>query len=235
MTDTKKMVEIRGLSKTYFLEDKEIPVLRGVDVDIDKGERVSIIGRSGSGKSTFLHVVGTLDVPDAGSVHFDGVDVFKKSPADLAAFRNRTIGFVFQFHHLLPEFSALENVAMPGMIQRMNQGEAQDRARQILDTVGLSDRVDHRPGELSGGEQQRVAIARALVLEPGLLLADEPTGNLDESSAAGIHDLLDEMNERTGLTIVLVTHSSQLAHRMPRRLVMKAGVLRPVDESEEPV
>ena len=229
MTDTnagaQALVEIRGLVKNYWLEDHEIQVLRGIDLDIYRGERISIIGRSGSGKSTFLHVVGTLDVPHAGSVRFMGVDVFQKPPAHLAAFRNKAIGFVFQFHHLLPEFSALENVAMPGMIQRMSPSEAQDRARKMLDTVGLSHRVDHRPGELSGGEQQRVAIARALVLEPQLLLADEPTGNLDEASAAGIHDLLDEMNARTGLTIVLVTHSSRLAERMPRRLNMAEGVL----------
>jgi len=235
MTESTPLVEIRGLTKNYWLEDSQIRVLRGVDIDIQKGERVSIIGRSGSGKSTFLHVVGTLDVPDAGSVRFGGVDVFQKSAADLAAFRNKTIGFVFQFHHLLPEFSALENVAMPAMIQRINQGEAEDRAREMLNTVGLGHRTDHRPGELSGGEQQRVAIARALALEPGLLLADEPTGNLDEASAAGIHDLLDEMNERTGLTIVLVTHSSRLAERLPRRLVMNEGVLKPVEDGESPL
>ncbi|MCA9551591.1 MAG: ABC transporter ATP-binding protein [Myxococcales bacterium] len=223
------LVEIRGLVKNYWLEDHEIRVLRGIDLDIHAGERISIIGRSGSGKSTFLHVVGTLDVPHAGSVHFNGTDVFQKPPAMLAAFRNKAIGFVFQFHHLLPEFSALENVAMPGLIQRMNQSEAHDRARAILGTVGLAHRVDHRPGELSGGEQQRVAIARALVLEPQLLLADEPTGNLDEASAAGIHDLMDEMNARTGLTIVLVTHSSRLAQRMPRRLNMAEGVLHPLE------
>jgi lipoprotein-releasing system ATP-binding protein len=223
--DGAPLVEIRGLKKNYWLEGHEIEVLRGIDLDIHRGERISITGRSGSGKSTFLHVVGTLDVPHAGSVRFMGVDVFQKPPAHLAAFRNKAIGFVFQFHHLLPEFSALENVAMPGLIQRMSQSEAHERARHILSTVGLSHRVDHRPGELSGGEQQRVAIARALVLEPELLLADEPTGNLDEASAAGIHDLLDEMNARTGLTIVLVTHSSQLAQRLPRRLNMEEGVL----------
>ena len=225
---TESLVEIRGLTKSYWLDDKEIPVLRGVDLDIKAGERVSIIGRSGSGKSTFLHVLGTLDFPNAGQVLFHGKDVFHLSPAELAAFRNRTIGFVFQFHHLLPEFSALENVMLPALIQRMPAQEAERRARDILGIVGLSHRVEHRPGELSGGEQQRVAIARALVLSPKLLLADEPTGNLDEQSANGIHQLMDDLNARTGLTIVLVTHSSSLAQHMPRRLVMTSGHLEPV-------
>ena len=225
MTERQALVEVRGLEKKYWLEDHDIHVLKGVDVDIYPGERISIIGRSGSGKSTFLHVVGTLDVPTKGVVKYRGENVFSKTPAQLAVFRNRTVGFVFQFHHLLPEFSALENVAMPALIQRMNQSEAEDRATSILKTVGLGHRVRHRPGELSGGEQQRVAIARALVLGPQLLLADEPTGNLDETSAAGIHDLLDQLNAETGLTVVLVTHSSHLAERMPKRLLMEEGRL----------
>jgi lipoprotein-releasing system ATP-binding protein len=222
------LVEITGLTKSYWLEDREISVLRGVNLEISSGERISIIGRSGSGKSTFLHVLGTLDYPNAGTVRFSGKDIFHSSPAELAAFRNRTIGFVFQFHHLLPEFTAIENVMLPALIQRLSSQEAERRAREILGIVGLSHRVDHRPGELSGGEQQRVAIARALVLAPQLLLADEPTGNLDEQSARGIHQLLDELNAKTGLTIVLVTHSSSLAQHMPRQLVMNEGVLQPV-------
>jgi lipoprotein-releasing system ATP-binding protein len=228
---TTPLVEVRGLCKNYWLEDHEIQVLRGVDVDIFAGERVSIIGRSGSGKSTFLHVVGTLDVPTAGTVRVDGESVFSRSPGELAAFRNKTIGFVFQFHHLLPEFDALENVIMPALIQRMPEAEAEARGARILDRVGLGHRLRHRPGELSGGEQQRVAIARALVLSPRLLLADEPTGNLDEASAAGIHDLLDQLNAETGLTIVLVTHSTHLAQRMPRRLLMEEGKLVPLPAS----
>ncbi len=220
------LVSIRGLKKDYYLEGKKIEVLRGVDLEIFAGEQISIIGRSGSGKSTFLHVVGTLDAPTAGEVLFSNEAVFKKSPAHLAAFRNRTIGFVFQFHHLLPEFSAVENVAMPALIQRMPENEANSRAKAVLEQVGLGHRLLHRPGELSGGEQQRVAIARALVLKPRLLLADEPTGNLDEASAEGIHGLLAEMNRSMGLTVVLVTHNSHLAERMPRRLVMHEGVLR---------
>ena len=222
------LVEIRGLRKNYWLEDQEIQVLRGVELDILPGERISVTGASGSGKSTFLHVLGTLDNPDSGSVKFRGEDIFKKSPAQLAAFRNRSIGFVFQFHHLLPEFSALENVAMPAMIQRMNASEAEDRAMAMLERVSLAHRVSHRPGELSGGEQQRVALARALVMSPRLLLADEPTGNLDEVTAAGIHDLLDQLNQETGLTIVVVTHSSKLAGRLPRRLQMADGQLKVV-------
>ena len=225
-----EIVSIQGLKKSYWLEGKEVPVLKGVDLTIAKGERISIIGRSGSGKSTFLHVLGTLDYPSFGRVSYSGRDIFSLAPADLAAFRNRTIGFVFQFHHLLPDFSALENVMMPGLIQRRPTSEAEASARKMLDIVGLGHRVSHRPGELSGGEQQRVAIARALVLEPTLLLADEPTGNLDEVTALGIHQLLDELNEKTGLTIVLVTHSSALAQRMPRRLLMEEGRLSPVGE-----
>lgn len=219
------LIEIANLKKSYYLDGKEIPVLTGVDVEVRAGERISITGASGSGKSTFLHILGTLDAPDEGTVRFEGQDVFEKRSAALAAFRNRTIGFVFQFHHLLPEFSAEENVMMPALIQRMPKAEAKRRAAQMLDMVGLSHRGPHRPGELSGGEQQRVAIARALVLGPRLLLADEPTGNLDEETASGIHDLLDDMNEKTGLTVVLVTHSTRLAARMPRRLVMQGGKL----------
>jgi lipoprotein-releasing system ATP-binding protein len=157
-----------------------------------------------------------------------GRDIFRSTPAELAAFRNRTIGFVFQFHHLLPEFTALENVMMPALIQRATATQAERAAKDILEVVGLAHRVDHRPGELSGGEQQRVAIARALVLEPKILLADEPTGNLDEANARGIHELLDEMNARTGLTVVLVTHSSALAQKMPRQLLMQDGKPVPV-------
>ena len=223
--DAIPLVQIRGLRKNYWLEDQEIQVLRGIDLDIRSGERISITGASGSGKSTFLHVLGTLDTPEAGTVKFRGEDVFKKTPAQLAAFRNRSIGFVFQFHHLLPDFTALENVAMPAMIQRMPVSESNDRAMAMLERVGLGHRVGHRPGELSGGEQQRVALARALVLSPRLLLADEPTGNLDEMTAAGIHDLLDQLNQETGLTIVVVTHSSKLAGRLPRQLRMDEGLL----------
>jgi lipoprotein-releasing system ATP-binding protein len=227
----KTLIEVKNLKKDYWLDGQRISVLCGVDVTIAAGERISIIGPSGSGKSTFLHVLGTLDLPSSGEIKFAGKNIFATTSSELAAFRNRTIGFVFQFHHLLPEFTALENVSMPALIQRLSDREAESRAKLILETVGLGHRIHHRPGELSGGEQQRVAIARALVLNPQLLLADEPTGNLDETSASGIHDLLDRMNREMGLTIVLVTHSSALAHRMPRRLLMKDGKLQPVPEA----
>mgnify|MGYP006279883693 CR=1 FL=1 len=222
---TAPLVSIEGLRKTYWMDEQPIEVLRGVDLTIEAGEQLSIIGPSGSGKSTFLHVLGTLDAPTAGTVRYRGRDVFAQSPGEVAAFRNQSIGFVFQFHHLLPEFSALENVAMPALIQRRSGPEAHRRARAVLERVGLERRMHHRPGELSGGEQQRVAIARALVLAPELLLADEPTGNLDEATAAGIHALLEEMNRETGLTVVLVTHNSSLAQRMERRLEMREGRL----------
>lgn len=225
---TEPLVQIRDLHKHYQLEGQELHVLRGIDLVIAPGERISIIGPSGSGKSTFLHVLGTLDAPTAGNVHFEGRDIFRQGPGRLAAFRNRTIGFVFQFHHLLPEFSALENVVMPALIQRMAPSTAHERGRQILNRVGLGDRLHHRPGELSGGEQQRVSIARALIMQPRLLLADEPTGNLDEQTAEGIHTLLDEMNAELELTIVLVTHRSELAQRLPRQLEMRDGLLKPV-------
>ena len=204
-------------------------MLRGIDLDIDHGERISIIGPSGSGKSTFLHVLGTLDTPTQGSVSFEGKDVFGQPSGRLAAFRNQTIGFVFQFHHLLPEFSALENVMMPPLIHRTAPGAAARRATEMLERVGLGHRLRHRPGELSGGEQQRVSIARALAMHPRLLLADEPTGNLDESTAEGIHALLDDMNRELDLTIVLVTHRSELAQRLPRQLKMHEGQLSAVD------
>ncbi|MFO0727194.1 MAG: ABC transporter ATP-binding protein [Myxococcota bacterium] len=226
-----EIVQVRGLKKSYWLEGKEIEVLRGLDLEISAGERISIIGRSGSGKSTFLHVLGTLDFPSEGTISYGEGNIFDLGTAELAAFRNKTIGFVFQFHHLLPDFSALENVMMPALIQRRSSAEAERAAKSMLDVVGLSHRVMHRPGELSGGEQQRVAIARALVLKPRLLLADEPTGNLDEVTALGIHQLLDDLNKETGLTIVLVTHSSALAQRMTRRLLMDNGRLSAVGEA----
>jgi len=220
-------VEIRDLFKSYWMHGKRIDVLRGVSVEIERGELVSLVGASGAGKSTFLHVLGTLDAPAAGAMTVDGEDVFALDDADLARFRNRTIGFVFQSHFLLPEFTALENVAMPALIQRMDRTEAFRRARALLERVGLGARVDHRPGELSGGEAQRVALARALVLEPALLLADEPTGNLDPVTGEGIHQLLREVNRDLGITAVVVTHNEALARSLPRRLRLAAGQVGP--------
>lgn len=217
------LLSIRNVFKSYFLHGKRIDVLRGVSLDIQKGELVSLIGASGAGKSTFLHVLGTLDMPAAGELLYEDRNVFAMNDAEIADFRNRTIGFVFQSHYLLPEFTALENVAMPALIQRRDRGETYTYARELLERVGLGSRVDHRPGELSGGEAQRVALARALVLKPAVLLADEPTGNLDPATGEGIHQLLREVNRDLGITAVVVTHNETLARSMPRRLRLVAG------------
>jgi lipoprotein-releasing system ATP-binding protein len=218
-----RFLEIRDVFKSYFLHGKRIDVLRGVTIGIEKGELVSLVGASGSGKSTFLHVAGTLDAPAAGKMSFEGKSVFDMNDAEVAEFRNRTIGFVFQSHYLLPEFTAAENVAMPALILRHDKGKSMTRARELLDRVGLRDRADHRPGELSGGESQRVALARALMLNPALLLADEPTGNLDPATGEGIHQLLREVNKDLGITAVIVTHNETLAKSMPRRLRLTQG------------
>ncbi|HEX9401212.1 MAG TPA: ABC transporter ATP-binding protein [Anaeromyxobacter sp.] len=218
-------VQIEGLAKTYLMADRRLEVLRGLDLEIGEGELVALTGPSGAGKSTFLHLLGTLDVPTRGRVRFDGEDVFERTEEELAAFRNGTVGFVFQSHHLLPEFTALENAMMPGLIRRIPRAEARRRAAEMLERVGLGDRIEHRPGELSGGEQQRVALARALSLSPRLLLADEPTGNLDPQTADGIHALLVDLNRSLGITAVVVTHNERLAQALPRRLRLLAGRL----------
>jgi lipoprotein-releasing system ATP-binding protein len=216
-------LELRDVHKSYFLHGKRIDVLRGVSLQIEKGELVSLIGASGSGKSTFLHVVGTLDAPAAGTMTYGGRSVFDMNDAELAEYRNRTIGFVFQSHYLLPEFTAAENVAMPALIQRQDRVMALRKAKELLERVGLGARIEHRPGELSGGESQRVALARALMLSPALLLADEPTGNLDPATGEGIHQLLREVNRDLGITAVVVTHNEVLAQSMPRRLRLHEG------------
>ncbi len=223
-------LEVRDVFKSYFLNGKRIDVLRNVSVQIQKGELVSLIGASGSGKSTFLHVVGTLDLPATGKMFFQGRSVFDMNDAEVAEFRNRSIGFVFQSHYLLPEFTAAENVAMPALILRQDSKPTMKRARELLERVGLSERADHRPGELSGGESQRVALARALMLKPDLLLADEPTGNLDPSTGEGIHALLREVNKDLGVTAVVVTHNETLARSMPRRLRLKDGSVVNADD-----
>jgi lipoprotein-releasing system ATP-binding protein len=218
-------VRIEGLAKTYLMADRRLEVLRGIDLDIAQGEIVALTGPSGAGKSTFLHLLGTLDVPTRGSIRFDGEEVFERGEEGLASFRNETVGFVFQSHHLLPEFTALENAMMPGLIRRIPRAEARRRAAAMLERVGLGDRLEHRPGELSGGEQQRVALARALSLSPRLLLADEPTGNLDPQTAEGIHALLVDLNRSLGITAVVVTHNERLAQALPRRLRLVEGRL----------
>ncbi|TVR04675.1 MAG: ABC transporter ATP-binding protein [Deltaproteobacteria bacterium] len=217
------------------MEGESIDVLRGVDFTMERGDLIGVMGRSGAGKSTLLQVIGTLDRPTSGRVEFEGRDVFALSDRELSAFRNRTIGFVFQFHHLLPEFTTLENAAMPAIIARIPRAEANERASHYLERVGLGDRLRHRPGELSGGEQQRVALARALVMQPKLILADEPTGNLDDATGRAIFDLFLEVNAETGVTIVVVTHNLVLARSMQRQYMMRDGHLLPVEDEEEVV
>jgi lipoprotein-releasing system ATP-binding protein len=216
-------VEVTRLGKAYIHNGVPLAVLADVDLTLSPGDMVAVLGASGVGKSTFLQLLGTLDLPTSGSIRFDGEELTTMGAQRLAEFRNRRIGFVFQFHHLLPEFTALENVMMPALIQRIAVPAARKRAAEILGRVGLGHRLTHRPGELSGGEQQRVALARAMVLEPSLLLADEPTGNLDKATGDEIHKLFVELNRERGSTMVVVTHNPDLAKRMPRRLRMIDG------------
>jgi lipoprotein-releasing system ATP-binding protein len=202
-----------------------IEVLRGVDLDLHAAERLAIVGNSGVGKSTLLHVLGTLDRPSAGSVEFRGEDLFARGPGELARFRNQELGFIFQFHHLLPEFNALENTMMPGLLGGLGFAEMRPRAERLLHEVGLGHRVAHPVGKLSGGERQRVAVARALVLEPSLVLADEPTGNLDPKTGDQVLELLLEMNRVHGTALVVVTHSPEIAARLGRRALLVDGYL----------
>ena len=217
------LVVIENLKKRFFHEGAELEVLKGIDLTIYTREIMSIVGASGAGKSTLLHCIGTLDIPSEGKLMLSDEHLTRMSSAKLASIRNQFIGFVFQFHHLLPEFNALENVMMPGLIQKRSRREMEKRAKQLLGEVGLSHRITHRPGELSGGEQQRVAIARAVVLEPKLLLADEPTGNLDSATSDAVHDLFFQIAERHGTTVVVVTHNPGFAARMPRVVELRDG------------
>jgi lipoprotein-releasing system ATP-binding protein len=217
------LVVANNVKKSFRHMGRTLEVLRGVDLSIEEGEIVGIVGPSGAGKSTLLHCIGTLDVPTSGSIQLAGEEVTRLNGARLAELRNRTVGFVFQFHHLLPEFNALENVAMPGVVQGRSRKEVEPRARALLEEVGLRDRALHRPGELSGGEQQRVALARAILLEPKLLLADEPTGNLDSVTSTQIHELFFAINKQRRTTIVVVTHNAALAASMPRVVALRDG------------
>jgi lipoprotein-releasing system ATP-binding protein len=222
------MLDVRELSKDYPTRSGPLPVLREVTLALDRGESLAVMGPSGSGKSTLLHILGTLDRLTRGRVTLDGTDPFALPEPALAAFRNRRIGFVFQDHHLLPQCSVLENVLVPTLVSKGTKpDETEAYARQLLDRVGLAGRLDHRPAELSGGERQRVAVARALVLKPVLLLADEPTGNLDRTTAQAVGELLVELHRQENTVLVVVTHSGDLARLFPRRMEMNDGTLQP--------
>jgi lipoprotein-releasing system ATP-binding protein len=225
------LVIAKNVKKSFRHMGRTLEVLRGIDLNIFDGEIVGVVGQSGAGKSTLLHCIGTLDVPTTGSIKIAGAEVTTLPGSRLADLRNRTVGFVFQFHHLLPEFNALENVMMPGLVQGRSRRDMEPKAGALLEEVGLKERILHRPGELSGGEQQRVALARALVLEPRLLLADEPTGNLDSATSAQIHELFFAINAQRGTTIVVVTHNMALASSMPRVVTLKDGR---VEKDERP-
>lgn len=210
-------------AKNIFKKYNELEILKGISVDINKGEVVSVVGSSGAGKTTLLTILGTLDRPTSGELFIDGTDVYKLNDKKLAGFRNLNIGFVFQFHHLLPEFDALENVCMPALIAKTSKKQAETRAKELLDYLGLKDRFTHKPSELSGGEQQRVAVARALVNSPKIIFADEPSGNLDSKTAQELHQLFFNLRKELNQTFVIVTHNTELADMADRKLVMKDG------------
>jgi len=220
------LVQAIEIEKRYVDGPAVVSVLEDLSLEIEAGERIAIVGESGVGKSTLLHLLGALDRPSSGRILFDGEDVFSRPEAELAAFRNREVGFVFQFHHLLPDFTALENVMLPALIAGEAFREAHTRAASLLERVGLRERLAHRPGQLSGGEQQRVAVARALVQRPRLLLADEPTGNLDPATGDGVQQLLIELNQEHGSSLVVATHNARLAAAMGRTLRLAGGRLR---------
>jgi lipoprotein-releasing system ATP-binding protein len=219
----KEFIQVQNLFKSYGNGPKRVEVLKGADLTFSQGEKAAIVGASGVGKTTLLHILGTLDRPTSGKVLYEGKDIYALNEKDLAFFRNREIGFVFQFHHLLPEFNALENTMMPCLIQGIPKKESASRAEAILTLVGLKERLTHKPGELSGGEQQRVAMARALVLGPKVLLADEPTGNLDTKTGESVFDLLRELNQIKGITLIVVTHNIKLAEKLSRQIQLVDG------------
>lgn len=217
------MIKLNAVSKTFIKDGNRIEVLKSLDLTISRGESLAILGVSGAGKSTLIHILGTLDHPTSGSVLFDDIDVFQWDKKKLAEFRNKAIGFVFQFHNLLPEFNSVENTMMPALIHGLPYRKARERAAAILHEVGLGDRLSHKPGELSGGEQQRVAVARALIMEPEIILADEPTGNLDSETGKKIEDILLELNRTKRITLIVVTHNSTLANRMSKNIGLRDG------------
>ncbi len=217
------MLSIINVCKTYLMADESIPVLKGINLDISQGEILSIVGPSGAGKSTLLHIMGGLDMPTEGRVLFLGRDIFNRN--GLEKYRNMTIGFIFQFHHLMPEFTALENVMMPALVKRLPQREARKRAGQMLNDVGLAKRLNHMPAQLSGGEQQRVAIARALINEPDMILADEPTGNLDSHTGMGVFQILEDIVQKRNRTMVIVTHNEKLSERADRVVRLIDGMV----------
>lgn len=217
------MIKVSDLHKSFLFGKQEIHVLKGIDLEVKKGEFLCVVGASGVGKSTLLHILGALDRPTYGKIYFEDLDLIQLDDNQLAEFRNRRIGFVFQFHHLLPEFTALENCMMPALIQGSSKDKAADRGRKLLEEMGLGKRLDHKPGELSGGEQQRVAVARALILNPDVVLADEPTGNLDTHTSDELFSLIKMLNKEMGLTIIMVTHNEKLAVQADRIIKMVDG------------
>ncbi len=232
MSENGSILVTRNLHKTYQMGTRSVPVLRGIDLEVNEAQIVAIVGPSGVGKSTLLHILGTLDRPSEGSVTIEGTDVFKFDEKKLAEFRNRTVGFIFQFHHLMPEFTALENVMMPGLIAGKPKKRISDRAKSLLTEVGLEHRVTHRPGELSGGEMQRVAVARALMNDPKLVFADEPSGNLDQATSDGLHDLLWNLSRKDKRTLIIVTHNHELAENADKVVEIFDGSIKNVQYNQ---
>lgn len=223
MKTSETIIQVNNLQKSYFTNQKKTEVLKNIDFEIFCGQVLCIVGPSGAGKSTLLHIIGTLDRPSSGQVYYNGADIFTWNEGKLADFRNRKLGFIFQFHHLLPEFSALENTMMPAMIAGLDKREAEERARGILTRMGLEQRLAHKQGELSGGEQQRVAVARALIMNPEIVLADEPTGNLDSHTGQEVFNLLLELNSEMGMTFIIVTHNEGFAKKISHRITLIDG------------